>query len=242
MTEIIKHRGPDDEGYLLVNTNSGKMSHCHGENTIDFIKTRTSHVFSSEPANLGFGFRRLSIIDLSPSGHQPMSNADGSIWIIFNGEIYNYIELRQQLQSAGYHFKTQSDTEVILNAYCEWGESCLQKFNGMWAFAIWDNNHRRLFCARDRFGIKPFAYYYDGRSFIFGSEIKQVLLNPVDRTLNVVMIYRSMKLNSFLCYGDETYFEKIKVLPHGHFIVIENGESKPANITTRSGGTLKPQI
>jgi len=224
MTNMVRHRGPDDEGYLLVNTQSEEACHCHGDDTIEYYKRQTPHINQGIPTSLGFGFRRLSIIDLSPSGHQPMSNADGSMWIVFNGEIYNYLELRQQLQSAGYKFRTQSDTEVILNAYDEWGESCLQKFNGMWAFAIWDNRRRRLFCARDRFGVKPFAYYYDGKRFIFGSEIKQILVHPIDRTLNMNMIYRSMKLNSFLCYGDETYFKNVKALPQGHFIVIENGQ------------------
>ncbi|MDD5062741.1 MAG: asparagine synthase (glutamine-hydrolyzing) [Candidatus Marinimicrobia bacterium] len=224
MTNIVRHRGPDDEGYLLVNTQSGAINHYHGDDTIEPVKRRTQHINQAQPANLGFGYRRLSIIDLTSAGHQPMSSADGSLWIVYNGEIFNYLELREELTKLGYSFRSNSDTEVILAAYEEWGTECLNQFNGMWSFALWDNRKKRLFCARDRFGIKPFAYYFDDKRFIFGSEIKQILINPVDRTLNMPMIYRGMKLNSFLCYGDETYFENIKVLPHGHFIIIENGQ------------------
>ncbi len=223
MTNIVRHRGPDDEGYLLIGTQSGAISQYHGEETIESVKRQTRHINQSQPANLGFGFRRLAIIDLTPSGHQPMSNADGSLWIVYNGEIYNYLELREELTRLGYRFRSNSDTEVILAAYEEWGNECLNRFNGMWSFALWDNRQKRLFCARDRFGIKPFAYYYDGQRFIFGSEIKQILLHPIDKSLNMAMIYRSMKLNSFLCYGDETYFRTIKVLPHSHYLQVEGG-------------------
>ncbi|MDD5541366.1 MAG: asparagine synthetase B, partial [Candidatus Marinimicrobia bacterium] len=94
MTNIVRHRGPDDEGYLLVNTQSGEIGHCHGEDTIEYIKRQTPHIYQGIPANLGFGYRRLSIIDLTSAGHQPMSSADGSLWIVYNGEIFNYLELR----------------------------------------------------------------------------------------------------------------------------------------------------
>jgi asparagine synthase (glutamine-hydrolysing) len=223
MTNIVRHRGPDDEGYLLVNTQSGVLDHYHGDDTIVTIKRQTPHLDQSQPANLGFGFRRLSIIDLTPTGHQPMCNSAGSLWIVYNGEIYNYLELRDELTNLGYQFRSNSDTEVILAAYEEWGAKCLVRFNGMWSFALWDNRQKRLFCARDRFGVKPFAYYFDKKRFIFGSEIKQILLHNIDKTLNMSMIYRSMKLNSFLCYGDETYFQYISVLPHAHYLQIENG-------------------
>ncbi len=226
MTEIVRHRGPDDEGYLMIDTVSGKTLSCYHQDTIAVIKSQTQPILQAPPGNLAFGFRRLAILDLSPAGHQPMSNTDGTLWIVYNGEIYNYLELREELQHFGYHFTSNSDTEVILAAYQQWGVDCLQHFNGMWAFAMWDVRHRRLFCARDRFGIKPFAYFYDGKRFIFGSEIKQILINPVDRTLNMPMVYRSLKLNSFLCYGDETYFENVRILPHGHFIIIENGQMR----------------
>jgi len=129
---------------------------------------------------LGFGFRRLSIIDLG-GGHQPMANAASTHWIIFNGEIYNYRELRQDLLQRGHTFRTQSDTEVILALYAERGERCVEAMNGMFAFAIWDMEKRELFCARDRFGVKPFHYTWDGATFAFASEIGALLARPSAR-------------------------------------------------------------
>ena len=107
---------------------------------------------------IGLGHCRLSIIDLSEAGHQPMSNEDENLWIIYNGEIYNYLELRPELIKHGHKFKSNTDTEIIIHAYEEWDEKCLEKFNGDWAFAIWDKKKKELFCSRDRFGIKPFYY------------------------------------------------------------------------------------
>src|SRR6185312_8323961 len=124
--------------------------------------------------NVGLGFRRLSIIDLS-TGHQPLSNQNDRIYIVFNGEIYNYLEQRKKLKQKGYTFKTTTDTEVILHLYQEYGVDCLQYLRGMFAFAIWDGNKQQLFCARDRFGIKPFYFYSDEEKFVFGSEIKAIL-------------------------------------------------------------------
>jgi asparagine synthase (glutamine-hydrolysing) len=124
--------------------------------------------------NVGLGFRRLSIIDLS-TGHQPLSNQNESIYIVFNGEIYNYLEQRQKLIQKGYIFKTTTDTEVILHLYEEYGVECLQYLRGMFAFSIWDGKRQQMFCARDRFGIKPFYYYTDNEKFVFGSEIKAIL-------------------------------------------------------------------
>jgi len=223
MTKIVAHRGPDDEGYLLVDTQIKNTYHCHHNDTIQSIQAKTHNLFNNFSANLGFGFRRLSILDLSEKGHQPMCNDDGQLWIVFNGEVYNYIELRSELQHLGYHFNTNTDTEVILKSYEQWGENCLNMFNGMWAFAIWDNKNQKLFCARDRFGIKPFYYYFDGKQFIFASEIKQLLLNDIDKSINERNIYRSIKLNSFLIYGPDTYFTKIQILPHSHYLLLENG-------------------
>jgi asparagine synthase (glutamine-hydrolysing) len=119
--------------------------------------------------------RRLAIIDLSDEGLQPMTNEDGTLWLVYNGEIYNYPELREELMKKGHRFHSQSDTEVILHAYEEWGTGCLQRFNGMWAFALWDERTKQLFCARDRFGIKPFYYTEVNGSFLFASEIKALI-------------------------------------------------------------------
>src|ERR1700676_2760304 len=133
---------------------------------------------------IGLGFRRLSIIDLS-GGHQPLSNEDGTVWIVFNGEIYNYLTLRQELISKGHIFKTQSDTEVIVHLYEEYGAECLQRLRGMFAFALWDGTKKQLFLARDRVGIKP-LYYYVGKTFLsFASEIKAILSDPaVERDID----------------------------------------------------------
>jgi asparagine synthase (glutamine-hydrolysing) len=125
----------------------------------------------------GFVHRRLAIIDLSPDGLQPMTNEDDSLWLVFNGEIYNFIELRKELVEKGHTFHSKSDTEVILHAYEEWGHDCLTRFNGMWAFALWDEKKQELFCARDRFGIKPFYYTIVNGSFLFASEIKALLIH-----------------------------------------------------------------
>ncbi|MGZ4062929.1 MAG: asparagine synthetase B family protein, partial [Bacteroidia bacterium] len=122
---------------------------------------------------IGLGHRRLSIIDLS-GGAQPMYNDDSSIVIVLNGEIYNYIELREELKTKGYHFKTTSDTEVVIRAYEEWGVQCQDKFNGMWAFAIWDSKQQQLFISRDRIGEKPLHYASYDNSFVFGSELKSL--------------------------------------------------------------------
>lgn len=168
--------------------------------------------------NIGLGFRRLSIIDLE-TGNQPISNADESIWIVFNGEIYNFIELRKILENMGYHFKTQTDTEVILLLYEEYGSDCLKYLRGMFAFAIWDSNCNQLFCARDRFGIKPFYYYIDDQKFVFGSEIKSILkAEGIDKTLLPDAI------DSYFAFGyitsDLSIYKKIKKLQPGCFMTI----------------------
>ena len=124
--------------------------------------------------NIGLGHRRLSIIDLS-TGDQPMFNEDKSIAIVFNGEIYNYVELRDELKQYGCRFLTNSDTEVIIRAYEKWGTDCQNKFNGMWAFALWDENKKQLFISRDRIGEKPLFYSTYDNTFLFGSEIKSIL-------------------------------------------------------------------
>lgn len=166
--------------------------------------------------NVGLGMRRLSIIDLQ-AGKQPISNEDGTITIIFNGEIYNYIELRPDLEKRGHIFKTNSDTEVILHMYEEYSHGCLEYFNGMFAFAIWDQNRNELFCARDRLGIKPFYYYLDERRLIFGSELKVILAEKeVDRDLDIAALSQYLSLE-FVPFPN-TLLKGIKKLAPGHFI------------------------
>src|SRR5207237_538381 len=132
---------------------------------------------------MSFGHNRLSIIDLSPSASQPMWDEARELVIIFNGEIYNFQELREAL-SQQYHFKSRSDTEVILYLYGEYGSECVKKLNGIFAFAIWDTRTRELFIARDHVGVKPLYYYYDGQRFIFSSEIKAILAHDIPRAVN----------------------------------------------------------
>ncbi len=128
---------------------------------------------------IGLGHRRLAILDLSEAGHQPMLTNDGRMVITYNGEVYNFKELRAELQKLGYHFPSQTDTEVVLNAYAEWGTKCLNRFNGMFAFAIWDKEKQELFIARDRYGIKPLYYTLKSNTLIFASEIKAILKHPL---------------------------------------------------------------
>src|SRR5215813_1793229 len=126
---------------------------------------------------IGLGMRRLSIVDLA-TGHQPICNEDETMWIVFNGEIYNHAELRPGLEARGHRYRTHSDTETIIHLYEEYGHDCVKHLRGMFAFAIWDRRKRVLFAARDRLGIKPFYYRWDGRAFLFGSEIKSILAFP----------------------------------------------------------------
>lgn len=170
--------------------------------------------------NIGLAHKRLSIIDLSPAGHQPMSNEDKSIWVVHNGEIYNYLELKEELKAKGYLFKTHTDTEVIIYAYQEWGENCLGRFNGMWALAIWDGKEKKLFCSRDRFGVKPFYYYFNGTVFIFASEIKALLLHPdISKEVNEGVIYDYLTLG-LLDHTQETFFKGISQLRPSHYLVL----------------------
>jgi asparagine synthase (glutamine-hydrolysing) len=167
------------------------------------------------------GMRRLAIIDLV-TGDQPISNEDGSLWIVFNGEIYNYRELGERLKEKGHRFKTQSDTEVILHAYEEYGDGCLKYLNGMFAFAIWDKSQRELFLARDRVGIKP-LYYWEGPGYLlFGSEIKAILQDPrFKRQINFTALYNY--LSRLFVPGDGTIFLGIKQLSPGHFLKYKHG-------------------
>ena len=176
--------------------------------------------------NVGLGHRRLSIIDLHV-GHQPIFNEDRSIVIVFNGEIYNYRELRDELLKKSHQFSTATDTEVIVHLYEEFGVECLQKLNGMFGFALWDNNERRLFVARDRIGIKPVYYYYNSEGFVFASELKAILK---DNSINLKIDFNG--IDSYLSYGyipspATIYKDTYKLLP-GHYIIV-----KDKNVTTK---------
>jgi len=173
-------------------------------------------------AGTALGHRRLSIVDLA-NGAQPMTNEDGSLWITYNGEIFNHADLRPELERAGHRYKSRSDTETVLHAYEQYGEQCVCQFRGMFAFAIWDRTHNRLFCARDRLGIKPFYYFWNGRLFAFASEIKALLLHPeISANFNQHLLpeYLAFGYNS----GEETLFHGIRKLMPGHTLTLSCGD------------------
>lgn len=173
---------------------------------------------------IGFGHRRLVIIDLSPLGHQPMQTENGSCVITYNGEIYNFQELRIELEAKGHSFRSRTDTEVLLKAYREWGEACVGRLNGMFAFAIWDAQRNCLFAARDRYGIKPLYYWYKNGTFVFGSEIKSILQHP-DVTVNVCIPALNEYFSFQNIFSDLTLFDGITLLPPAHTISLELGNA-----------------
>jgi asparagine synthase (glutamine-hydrolysing) len=171
--------------------------------------------------NVGLGHRRLAIIDLN-TGDQPMANEDGTVWVVFNGEIYNYKELRQQLIGLGHHFRTQSDTEVIIHAYEEFGPNSVMYLRGMFAFAIWDSRRKRLFVARDRVGIKPLYYRYTGKEFCFASELKSLIWDrSVPREVNYAAVRRFLSFS--YVPGQETLLKGVLKLLPGHWLLLEAG-------------------
>lgn len=177
--------------------------------------------------NVGLGFVRLSILDLSPSGHQPMISRDGRYVLIYNGEIFNYVELRHELQQKGHVFTTQTDTEVVLAAYREWAEECLPRFNGMWAFVIYDRQNKSVFVSRDRYGIKPFYYYTDDNCFIFASELPALLKAcPKRPNANLQSVFDYLVFNR-TDQTEATFFQVIKKLQHGCNMFIESQVGNP---------------
>lgn len=173
--------------------------------------------------DVSLGHRRLSIIDLSDHGRQPMSNEDGSVWVAYNGEIYNFPELRQALQAKGHVFKSRTDTEVIVHAYEEYGAECVRRFNGMFAFAVWDKNKKELLLVRDRLGVKPLYYYFRNRQLVFASEIKAILQVPeVAREINPQAVYRYVGYE--FVPAPETMLRDIYKIPPGHFLRYKAGE------------------
>lgn len=208
MNRALRHRGPDDEGTWFA---------------------------SNDNADVALGFRRLAIVDLTAAGHQPMANEDGSAWLVFNGEIYNHEELRPELLARGHVFRSRSDSEVILHAWEEWGEDCVHRFNGMWAFAIWDQRRQRLFASRDRFGVKPFVYAERDGAFFFSSEPAGL------RAVLPLQAAHAGKLHDYLAYGyrtndGQTFFDGVRELPPAHQLVREGGRT-----TLRRWWQLQPR-
>lgn len=168
--------------------------------------------------------RRLAVIDVQ-QGRQPMSSENGALWITYNGEVYNHATLRTALEDAGHRYKTLSDTETILHAYEEHGTDCVRLLRGMFAFAIWDPGHQRLFCARDRLGIKPFYYFWDGRVFAFASEIKALLEHPAISAALADELLPEMLAFGFLS-GDGTLFRNIRKLMPGHRMLLDMASAR----------------
>lgn len=176
---------------------------------------------------VGLGHRRLAIIDLSPAGHQPMMTGDGQYVISYNGELYNFQELRIELEALGYQFRSRSDTEVMLMAYAAWGERCVERFNGMFAFALWDKQRQVLFLARDRFGVKPLYYTQQGNVFLFGSEIKAMLAHPAYQArLDKEALLEYFTFQNF--FTDRTLFAHVHLLPAGCTLTVALGASQHA--------------
>ena len=235
MTDKIAHRGPDDAGYLFFHTG------CRHERKIDFHLNLSDKNFhnlaplippiqddyvqrelNSHDWDLFLGHRRLAILDLSPAGHQPMSDLSKNVWIVYNGEIYNFKELKQVLIKKGYTFKSNTDTEVVLYSYIEWGIECVNKFNGMFAFAIYDNFKKKLFLARDRYGIKPLYYTLTPHThtLIFASEIKSILEYPEYKSeLDKKALLEYFTFQNI--FTNKTLWKNIEILPAGHYIEID---------------------
>ena len=181
----------------------------------------------NDAGEVGFSHRRLAIIDLSDAGKQPMHFA-GRYTIVYNGEVYNYPELREELVKKGYQFISKTDTEVILAAYDHYRENCVDHFDGMFAFAIWDEKEKNLFAARDRFGEKPFYYFFDDEQFVFGSEMKAIWAAGVPKVLNQKMAFNYLTIGYLDNHNnvDETFYEKINKLPPAHFLNYSPGQNE----------------
>ena len=202
-TQSLAHRGPDDGGTVIL------------------------HDSAQEAVEIGLGNRRLAILDLSPQGHQPMNDPATGNWIVYNGEVYNFREVRAKLEREGLNFSSHSDTEVILKAYGQWGEECLREFRGMFAFAIWDARRRRLFVARDPMGIKPLYFWHSDRYFMFSSEVRTLLgTGLVPRNIDPAGLLNYLTFGSL--YDPNTLIEGVNALRPGCHLTWEQGQVKQA--------------
>src|SRR6266550_5144331 len=230
MNDRQAHRGPDGEGFLVGWRESGRFAHA--------LVPHTRGCDGRAAVQVALGHRRLAILDLSDRGRQPMSAGDPRVWIVFNGEIYNHQELRSDLQTRGYTFASRTDTEVLLVAYREWGDACLARLQGMFAFAIWDGNRGRLLCARDRLGIKPFYYATPAGTFAFASEMKALFACPgLDVTPDDDAVVGFL-IHANCDYGERTLLRAIKALPPGHCLTVH---AATGQIDVRGYWQLTPQ-
>jgi asparagine synthase (glutamine-hydrolysing) len=223
MSRAIAHRGPDGEGFISF-SNGTTSTHAHH----DFKAKETSFHYSPKlpveainGARLTFAHRRLSILDLSAAGHQPMCDVSGKIWITFNGEIYNYLELREELAALGHHFVSGTDTEVILCAFKSWGPECVNRFNGMWAFCIFDETTGKCFASRDRLGVKPFYYVNNPKLLAFASEQKAFTRSDLIKASADEMALQRYLISGQLENSTDNFFEGVHELWPGHSLTYD---------------------
>ena len=253
MSRLLRHRGPDDEGIVLLDARHGRALTLGGPDTPEVVYASphayapgrwwpagTGEAAPASPVEVAFQVglvnRRLAILDLSPAGHNPMCDGSRECWITYNGEVYNHVELRRELECAGDRFHTGTDTEVILAAYRRFGHACLERLNGMFAFALWDARRRELFCARDRFGVKPFYYQWNGAHFAFASEPKAlVLTGPEAAGIEPDAVLDFVALD-WVDHEARTFFRGVLQLPPGHFLVVGDGVA-----TLRGWWRLEPR-
>ena len=219
MNDVQAHRGPDGEGFLAVREASGRLENV--------FLDRAENGRAGGAPRVGLGHRRLAILDLSDRGLQPMTVGGSDTWIVFNGEIYNHLELKRELEAGGVVFTTRTDTEVLLQAYLRWDVGCLERLEGMFGFAIWDGRRRRLFCARDRLGIKPLYYATPDGHFLFGSEMKALLEFPgVAPVPNDEAVFAYL-IHGNCDYGERTMLRQIKALPAAHALTLDLSNGQP---------------
>jgi asparagine synthase (glutamine-hydrolysing) len=223
MCDSMHRRGPNDEGYVQINNGvaqaySGKNSQAT-TNDFPYLSCKPLEENLNQESKLVFGFRRLSILDLSVKGHQPMADQSGDYWIVFNGELYNYKLLRNELKNHGYRFTTESDSEVVLRAYMHWGSQAITRFNGMFALAIYDGPKQELFLARDRIGIKPLYYHDNPNQFVFGSTIKSIIKSGLYKA-EIDEVGLQQNFVFAVSQRPHTAFKNIKALEPAHCMVI----------------------
>lgn len=222
---LVKHRGPDDEGFIVLD--KGILEQHKGDDTITYFEN-LRNINSVKSSKLILGHRRLSIIDLSHQGHQPFTDKSKRYYIVYNGEIFNYLELKDELKKYGYTFCTNSDTEVVLTAYIQWGDKAFNKFNGMWAIAIYDAKEGSIILSRDRFGVKPLFYSMVDGVLYFASEMKFLIsFVPHKFSVNHGSVNAYIK-RSLVSYSRETFWNEIHELEPAHFLTFRN---KKVNIS-----------
>ncbi len=225
---IIRHRGPDDEGFLTW-ANGAEPGIYAGKDTA--ATTQRHWQYDSLPGDIsykvGLGHRRLSILDLSPTGHQPMRYGQAGLSIVFNGEIYNYLEIKKELTELGHKFHGASDTEVILHAWEEWGPDCLHEFNGMFAFVLLDEKKQELYAVRDRFGVKPLYCYEGDNAVYFASEIKQIRTAGEYKFELDEAVARQFLALGVTDHGRDTFEQRIKTVGQGSYVYLDLAEEQP---------------